>query len=303
MICLTLNKNINSKLLNKEEMKNVKYLVPALVIALMVASCTSNKKFDAMQNQLNSEITRLRSDSLKKDSVVNSLFASMNTISENLAMITARKQMVAESATAEKAKNADVRDKILQDIQTINNLMDENRNRIEALRGDLKKSGMKITAMEETISNMNAQLDEKEKEIAGLKEQLVNLNFTITSLNQVVDTLQKESAAKSQTIASQDEELNTVWYTMGTKKELLAKGIIVKAGKKPSGDLANFTKADLRKATVIPINKEKATLLTTHPAGSYKLNTTNKGKMVESLEITNPTAFWQASKFLVIEVK
>ena len=283
-------------------MKSVKYFIPVLVIALFMGSCTS-KKMEQQIAQQNSEIQRMKNDSIQKDSVVNALFASLNTISENLSLITARKQMVAESATAEKSKSQDVREKILQDIQAINNLMDENRNKIAALKNDMKKSNMKMTALEATINTLNQQLDEKEKEIAGLKEQLVNLNFTVASLNNVVDTLQKQGAAKSEVIASQDEELNTVWYAVGTKKDLLARGIIVKEGKKPSGDLTAFTKIDLRKVTVIPINMGKASLLTTHPAGSYKFNMTNKNKTFESLEITNPVEFWKASKFLVIETK
>jgi chromosome segregation ATPase len=283
-------------------MKSLKYFIPVLAISLMMGSCTS-KKTEEKINQMNAQILKMKSDSIQKDSVVNALFASLNTISENLSLITARKQMVAESATAEKAKNQDVREKILQDIQAINNLMDENRNRIAALKSDLKKSNLKIAALEETINTLNMQLDEKEKDIAGLKEQLVNLNFTVASLNNVVDTLQRQGVAKSQVIASQDEELNTVWYAVGTKKDLLAKGIIVKEGKKPSGELAAFTKIDLRKVTVIPINMSKAELLTTHPAGSYKFKKTNKDKTVESLEITNPMEFWKASKFLVIQTK
>jgi hypothetical protein len=48
----------------------------------------------------------------------------------------------------------------------------------------------------------------------------------------------------------------------------------------------------------ININVKNPKILSTHPTSSYKL--VERGKIVEKLEITDPAAFWERSKFLVI---
>jgi putative ABC transport system permease protein len=48
----------------------------------------------------------------------------------------------------------------------------------------------------------------------------------------------------------------------------------------------------------ININVKNPKILSNHPSSSYKL--IERGKIVEKLEITDPAAFWERSKFLVI---
>ena len=62
-----------------------------------------------------------------------------------------------------------------------------------------------------------------------------------------------------------------------------------------------FTKIDIRKTTVIPLNSKSAKLLTSHPAGSFSLLKDSKGEY--TLRITSPSDFWNVSKYLVIKVK
>ena len=63
---------------------------------------------------------------------------------------------------------------------------------------------------------------------------------------------------------------------------------------------ADFTKADLRNVSSIPLNVKKATLMTSHPEGSYTF--VKEGKVITELSITNPEEFWSVSKYLVIRL-
>lgn len=292
-------------------MKTLKYFLVLLFTAVIALSCTSRKTKEQV-NELSLENQRLKKETMSKDSVINAMFKSFNTIEENLTEITSREQMIARNTVDEKNLNEDIREKIMKEIQTINNLMEENRNRISDLKSQLKKSNLKIKSLEETIALMSQRLGEKDQEILALKDQLMQLNFTVESLNAVIDTLQQESVQKSEVISQQQteiDELNVVWYVTGPKKILLEKNIIEKDGRFLSStnklnDLiktGNFTKADLRELKEIMINAEKAEFVTVHPKGSYRFNM--KGKLIISLEITNPEEFWRTSKFLVIQTK
>ena len=62
-----------------------------------------------------------------------------------------------------------------------------------------------------------------------------------------------------------------------------------------------MTKIDIRNTTVIPLSSKSATIMTTHPAGTYTLLKDSKG--LYTLRISDPTKFWSVSKYLVIKVK
>ncbi|HAW52498.1 MAG TPA: hypothetical protein DCX54_09270, partial [Flavobacteriales bacterium] len=59
------------------------------------------------------------------------------------------------------------------------------------------------------------------------------------------------------------------------------------------------TQADAESPTQIELYVKEAKILSTHSEKSYHFEGEDK---VESLVIDNPELFWEASKFLVIEV-
>ena len=52
----------------------------------------------------------------------------------------------------------------------------------------------------------------------------------------------------------------------------------------------------------VHVGQKKATLVTSHPEGSYEL-VTDANKVVEKLIITDPVRFWESSKILIISYK
>ena len=60
-----------------------------------------------------------------------------------------------------------------------------------------------------------------------------------------------------------------------------------------------FKQVDITQMLEIPVNAKKAKLITSHPAGSYKMDAV-EGK-TDKLTITDPNAFWSVSKYLVIQ--
>lgn len=288
-------------------MRTFKLTLLFLLALFMITGCIKKKEQQILD--LQAKNAQLSAEFSKKDSLFNELFASINDIEKNLAAITAREKLITGAPVDEKWVNKDVRDKIMEEIILINNIMEENKKRLAVLKDQLKKSDTKASALQETIKMLTKKLDEKELEISGLKEQLVKLNFTIEALNATVDTLREESASQSNVISQQDAligEMNTIWYVVGTKKELSDQGIIEKAGGLFSGDmklcelnnLDHFTTTDLRNFSRVAFESSKAELITVHPEGSYRFIEENE--LITGFEIINARDFWKSSRFLVI---
>ena len=188
--------------------------------------------------------------------------------------------------------------------------MAENKRKIEELQNKLKSSTLNTTKLQGTLNKLNTQLQEKTKEIDILKQQVSERDTKIQELGESVEKLTAENTqvkaekeATSRIAQNQDTQLNTAWYVFGTNKELKSHKIIVDGDvlKTQDFDADYFTKIDIRKTTVIPLNSKSAKLLTTHPQGSYSLLKDSKGEY--TLRITNATDFWSVSKHLVIKVK
>ena len=132
---------------------------------------------------------------------------------------------------------------------------------------------------------------------------LVLISCIITGCIPATKTEQKEAAQEAATAAT--NELNTVYYAIGTGKELKEKKILesgfLRKTKVMKGDfdMSYFTAGDRRTLTVIPTHSNKAKVLTSQPKDSYTIMDQNGQKVIK---ITDPAKFWQLSNFLVIEV-
>ena len=190
--------------------------------------------------------------------------------------------------------------------------MKDNQEKIANLEKQVKNRNYNIASLRKTVERLKAENEEKAAMITALQAELAQrdakikeLDASIASLNSKLDALSDENKDQQDQLNAQDQALNTVFYTMGTKKELKAKGILeggllkVRTLQGVVND-ADFTKADLRNVSSIPLNVKKATLMTSHPEGSYTF--VKEGKVITELSITNPEEFWSVSKYLVIRL-
>ena len=211
--------------------------------------------------------------------------------------------------------------KAVSEINAIQQTLQENRNKIADLEKQLANQGAQSKALNQTVSRLKKQLEEKDnyinslkselqqslQQIADLNTQVSDLNENIESLNENIDVLSVQNAAQQATIQNQDAALNTVWVCIATQQVLKEKGII-KGGlfqaneiSKQGFDRSQFMQADMRELTNVPLNTKKATIITTHPEGSYAIVENEEGSKV--LNIKDKEAFWSISKYLVISIK
>jgi hypothetical protein len=278
---------------------------------VILASCGHKKEIARMQSKQDS-ISQL---GVQKDNKILEYIGAMNTIQMNLDSIKTLEKIVTVQTAPGTEVQADAKQRILEDIALINNLLQKNKELVKSLQGKLRNSNMKIAELEKMIELLNKQIGEKDEEIASLKQQLEKLNFDVASLNQKIETITKESEqtvkAKNEVIETKTNELNTAFYGFGTKKELETKNVIEKEGGvlgmgktlklKKDFDPEFFVKVDIRQFSQLPLNTKRAKLVTVHPAGSYHF--AGNDKKVESLVIDKPEVFWSTSKYLLIVVE
>ena len=289
----------------KNKMKHIATAAALGVVALL-ASCVSRQVAVEAES---------RSDSLElvvsaKDSLINAVFADINAISENLALIKSRENLITVAGESEGGRRPV--EEIDNDIKAIDRLLRENRAKIESLQRSaalLRKATLRIDGLEKMIADMNRQLAEKKTEVEQLRESLVRMGDEVKSLTEEVAVRSAEVENLSGEKVELQNQLNTVYYIVGAEKELRDAQIINKQGfigrtltVGRNSNFDSFTMADSRLLSEVPVGQKKATLVTSHPEGSYEL-VTDANKVVEKLIITDPVRFWESSKILIISCK
>lgn len=289
----------------KNKMKRIATAAALGVVALL-ASCVSRQVAVEAES---------RSDSLElvvsaKDSLINAVFADINAISENLALIKSRENLITVAGESEGGRRPV--EEIDNDIKAIDRLLRENRAKIESLQrsaAQLRKANLRIDGLEKMIADMNRQLAEKKAEVEQLRESLVRMGDEVKSLTEEVAVRSAEVENLSGEKVELQNQLNAVYYIVGAEKELRDAQIINKQGfigrtltVGRNSNFDSFTMADSRLLSEVPVGQKKATLVTSHPEGSYEL-VTDANKVVEKLIITDPVRFWESSKILIISYK
>ncbi len=188
------------------------------------------------------------------------------------------------------------------------------KNRIADLEDKLKKSNTHVAGLEKLIKGLRATVVEREAQIAQLTTRVAELQTEVTGLKTEVATGQETIRVKEETIQQQTASLEdkrrhigTIYYTVGTKKDLARAGLIESKGGvlglgktvRPTGATAGgaFTALDTDQETVITIDAKKARVVTAQPAASYSME--SDGTATTTLRITDREAF-RAIKYVII---
>ena len=283
----------------------MKKLTLVALCLLMLGSCQEQKttKPDPLQ-ELRDSFNEVVS---QKDAELSDIMYTLSDIQDGFRLIDETQgKLAVANANPESMSPQDVR----QHIESINNTLRLNKERIAHLEQQLKSSSIASAKLRGTIEEMNRQLTEKTQQIAQLEEQLRTKDIKIaepteqiTTLSQDKEELTKENEQKAQTVAKQDKELNTAWYVFGTKRELKEQHILENGDVMKTNNFNKdyFTKIDIRVVTSVKLYSKSAQLLTSHPAGSYTLD--RDAQKQYTLHITDPQIFWSVSRYLVIQVK
>jgi len=196
------------------------------------------------------------------------------------------------------------------------------RQRLAARQAQVQKQLEELKALREDstaaatlLADLNARLAQRDKEIAAFQDE-------VRQLRQANETLVAEKAVLTDTVKAMDVRENQVFYTVGSRRQLLADGVvaeeggsrgllIVKLGKTlvPARTLddARFTMADRRQTLTIPLPRPDRAyrIVSRHDVGLIEVAKKEKDGSFrgENIRITDPAKFWAASKYLIIAEK
>ncbi len=245
-----------------------------------------------------------------RDSMINDWLTTFDQIEQNLSAIKQKENILTmKSTTSEFSK--DKKNQVLEDIKSINNLIDENKKKIARLSAQLKQSGSTITGLQTRIASLEASMTQYETEISGLKTTLGARDTEIGQLNTTVTALNDTLTRKVETINTQVSKMHEAYLASGTYKDLKEKGLLTKEG----GFLglgrkeflvenfpeSLFQKIDLTQTLTIPVNAKNVKLITEHPTDSYSLVREGENN-IAYIEIKNPDEFWKISRYAVVEL-
>lgn len=281
----------------------MKKVVLGAFVALFAVSCNQDK-IDALTQQVDS----LQQVNDMNEQKMNSYFALITEVQSNLRNIKQTELGILDEAQGSEGVNADSKQKIQQDFESIHRAFQDSRNKLDSMENALKKAEGKLPYLRGLVAGLQKDLKASEKTIKDLKAQLdeknikiASLDSTVASISAIRDSINEVNVANMAAIQQQDEELNTAYYFLANKKTLKEKGLKNLQGATINESLC--TKVDIREFKELPLGAKKAVILTNHPTNSYSLVKSPGDDKNLILKITNYKTFWSVSKKLVIQVK
>ena len=202
---------------------------------------------------------------------------------------------------------------VLENLRNFEKLLNRQRQQIAMLQDSLYHRKDSTSRYFRLVEFLNKELAEKDltiqtlqKQIAVNKKNIAELQEQKLELERNVSDLQKKEKIHKQALEVQSDMLNECYVKVGTKKELKNAGLLVSKGlfskKKVNNSNLNkelFMKVDIRNFKELPIQAKKIKIMTPEPPStSYVIEKTMNGIV---LRIQDPTAFWNASNFLIIQ--
>lgn len=284
----------------------MKKLILLLVASIALSSCdalTGSKKLKEENEQLKIELSQNNAE-------LEGMLETFNSIQEGFRMINEAENRVDIQKDVIKENSVSAKKRIAEDIKFIAEKMKENKEKISKLESQLKSSRVNSSQLKKAIASLTEELKSKQEYIEALVEELSKKDMKMKELEVEIQDLTDSNSELidvnsdlNNKVVNQDAEINTAWYVFGTKSELKEQNILVK-GDVLTTDNYNkdyFTKIDVRTTKEIKLYSKRAELLTSHPAGSYRLEKDEKGQYM--LTVIDIQKFWSISKYLVILVK
>lgn len=260
--------------------------------------------------EMAAELEQLRTATAERDRLLQDMAENTRVLSEIGSELAKVKVPANRLRTTSESPLRASRDSMLQRIRYIaakvndsDAKLRDSERRIKSLTTD---NDSLRTTLESALANFDSTLAMQRAELAAAAEQL--------------GVLEAENIALRDTVAHMSERENTVYYVVGTKKELIERGVIVPEGGSrflfvfgkrgqvltPARKLdpSQFTAINKRNVTEIPLPAADGEYRIASRQNLDYLATTRdeRGRITgtERLEIAAPEQFWTASRFLIV---
>jgi len=193
--------------------------------------------------------------------------------------------------------------------------------RVREITGRLRDAEAKLALTERrtrrltrTADSLAAENTAAKSSIADLAAVVASQRETITALTTQVEGLTTDNLVLSDSVYRLTDDHNTAYYAIGTRRELLARGVIVedghrsipligKRGVQPARRLpvGEFTSIDRSATRSIPLPRADRSYRIVSRQNLSHVTSRSRGQEVrDSIAIASPEEFWEASKYLIV---
>jgi peptidoglycan hydrolase CwlO-like protein len=286
--------------------KPVLYALIAVIVLLIVASAVLFQKYRksaADYTDMKAAEETARASYAEAFSAIAEIQDSLNAI----AVPDTNVALTSQGLQAEQMLTEPHRRQALQRVAVIRASIQRNKEKIRQLEANLRRNGIKIAGLEKMITGLKETVAQKEELVSHLTGRVDSLQTRVTGLEGEVQQSQETIRAREQTIEEKRRELATVYYIVGTKKDLVTSGVIMAKGGflglgetlQPSGRFNEtlFTPLDTDQENIVLSHAARVQVVSAQPAASYELKLI--GGQTE-LHILDPQEFRKVKHLVIL---
>lgn len=290
--------------------KTTRLFAAAVLIAL--AACKDKEtiaRADSLTVQLTEQQTLSSQLSAQKDSLTRVVLDADAFLGQMDSAIKTVRGMPA-------SKRASSENPIANQLQARKDMME----RVDALVKRAKQTAAQLAALEKKQAQTEIALQAKTTEAATKAEQdaqmIADLGTTIQRQTQQIATLQATVDSLGTEVRTLGTKHYQAYYVIGTEKELMEKGLVVKEGganllvARPGKtlvparvlDAAAFTPIDQRevKEIAVPDSTRRYRVISRQSLDAAEVTERKGTEFRGDLKIARPDEFWAASRYLIV---
>lgn len=187
--------------------------------------------------------------------------------------------------------------------------------RLQAAETQLAASERRARRLTRTADSLTADNTAAKSTITDLVTILGTQRETIAALTTQVEALTTHNLTLADSVSHLTDDRNTAYYVVGSRAELLAKGVIVEDGHRgipligrrtvqPARTLplGEFTSIDRRETRQIPLPRgDRSYAIVSRQNLTHLASRVGpKGRLNGVIEIASPEEFWEPSKYLIV---
>jgi hypothetical protein len=299
-------------------MKGLRQAGLAIVLIFAVAGC------DRSRAELQKALAEARAAEAQKDTLLTEVLETTQFVSDlNSELAKARSLEIGNGAEdpGVPGANRDREDRkaTLLRIQQVIARLNESEAKLTETEARVKKSRRQnarllaqISTYKRTIEDLKTAAEQQRAENEAI---IADQASQIALLAGQVDTLDRERNTLRGSVANLINYKNTVYYAVGTRDELIEKGVVTKEGSKflffggtrlePARNLntSAFTAIDKTQTLTIALPRtDKRYKIVSRQSPTHLAGEVNPDGQVRGgvLEIVSPEEFWSASKYLIL---
>jgi predicted nucleic acid-binding Zn-ribbon protein len=298
-----------------------------LMLALVMAGTTA---CDRSRDELNAALAEAKQVSAEKDSLLNEVLETTKFVSDlNTELAKVKSVGVSPVPASEQTASGAAQERVaaLGRIKETIARLNEAEQKLEQQTQRASRMGRRnerllaqLESAKQTVADLKAAAERQEAEYTAVidrqKVEIAALTSRVDTMTLVNEQLSATNVALTDTVGQLTDYKNTVYYVVGTKKELKERGVVTKEGSKflifggthivPARDLnpEAFTRADKTHDLTIALprdDKNYRIISRQSPQFLASSSLTQDGKKLHgAIQIESPEEFWAPSKYLIV---